>query len=287
MRTLTRNEKVLGGLFLALAVGLVLLVLASTARRWVQQGQTARRELQARIAEAQQWLDEEPLWRARADWLRANPLPPWHAEESEAELIQNLQASLAREGITINSQRLLTASEQPGQNTIGAELSLKGTTTQIVRWLHGIQQPGEFLTIRQINLRADADKTNLRADVSLVRHYGDASGEGNQPTDLPVEPALLPESSPESLLPGGTEILPTEPAVPSTPEPIPQLGPAPQLNPPTQVEPAESSPDAGAFPPPLPTPEQPDLVPMPIPEDIPATPAPEKTDSPQPIVPIP
>jgi hypothetical protein len=262
MRTLTRNEKVLGGLFLALAIGLALLLLATSARRWVQQGQTATREVQARIAEARQWISERPVWTARADWLRANPLPVWQEDESEAELIQSLQGSLAREGLTINSQRLVAATDQPNRAEIGVELSIKGTTTQIVRWLHSLQQPGEFISIRQINLRADPDKTNLRADISLARHYS------TTPSDNAEDP---PSQTPTQAEPP----LPTE--ADSTPAPDSSLADSPLLDPNPPDPPADFVPPDPAIPSPSLdslSSEQPALAPEPIPEQIPTEPTP-------------
>lgn len=287
MRAPTKNEKVLGGVFLAMAVGLGLLLLATSARKWVQQGKRASLDLQARIAEAQQWLDEGALWSAREEWLRGNPLPVWLEDQSEADLIQELQASLGREGISINSQRLLASSGTGGRHDIGAELSLKGTTEQIVRWLHALQKPGEFISIRQINVRADPDKTNLRVDISLVRHYG----EGNQPVadisanEPPAEASAMVSSEEGVALPSdelagaSAEELPgAEVVLPSGDSGV--------------VEPNESGEAAGILPEPMSVPmessvpelrveEPPEISPEPMPEGADF----EPTLGPEPVVP--
>lgn len=277
MRALTKNEKVLGGLFLLLGVGLLLLLLATSARRWIQRGQTEARDLRARLVEARQWIDEEPVWSARAEWLRANPLPAWQEDQSEAELIQKIQESLGREGITINSQRLLAASSQAGRHEIGVELSLKGTTTQIVRWLHTIQQPGEFIHIRQINLRADPDKTNLRADVSLVRYYGEGGETGT--------PAPSPSATPSATPPPSADEATPDPSPEPTafPEPADSTAPVEEilLEPPASSKPAAdfsksltpAAPSEGFATPGLESSNelssQPALVPSELPADIP------------------
>lgn len=202
MRAPTKSEKLLLVVFAAMLLFLLGILLWRALQQNLRGRHSADAALVAQIEELRGWTSQKDLWLERGAWLQENPPPAWDRETSEAELVQKLQSTLASNGIDIVGQRLIGTSEISGYREIAVQLTLRGTTEEIVRWLNAIQQPGEFIAIRQLNLRADQDKESLRVEVSLVRHYREVDG----PSPVPQidageemsadEPAAVPADVP-------------------------------------------------------------------------------------------
>lgn len=178
MRPLTKAEKFLSGIFALAALVVVVIFGSSFVRKELDGAKRREIDLKTQLEELNTWVGEATLWNERAEWMAENQPPIWDEETSESGLVEQLQKSLGDAGIEINSQRLLATSDLAGYREIGIDLTLKGRTEAVIRWLHGLQQPGEFVAIRQMSIKSDPDKVNLRVDISLVRHYleGEVSG---------------------------------------------------------------------------------------------------------------
>jgi hypothetical protein len=154
---------------------MVLGFLCIVAWGWVQRSLAQHRSqeivLREQIEELRRWQGERSLWETRGRWLAENPPPVWKKEDSEASFVQDLQRSVASSGIEILSQRLEESMTFPGFEEVTVQLTIRSSTEELVRWLHDIQQPGEFLAVGQLNIRVDGDKESLRAEVRLTRFY--------------------------------------------------------------------------------------------------------------------
>ncbi len=240
MREPTKSERtlmlLLGGIFVAL----LLLFAWQALQKKLQEHRKEEAELRKQLADMQPWIGQEPLWVERRTWLQENPPEQWHRETSEADLVQQLQTSLAAQGLDILNQRLIGAQDLAGFREIAVQITLRGTTEKIVRWLHEVQQPGEFVAIRQFNLRADADKANLRAEVFLVRHYQELDGTptfeplpdgetpGDQSADTTTEsildaPAAQPSPSAQNIQTSSSSIAPKKPTPPNAAKNLPKV----------------------------------------------------------------
>ncbi len=171
MRALSRNEQVLAGILAALVLGFAFLLLIGAMRGALQNSGVQKANLETQLEELQNWIGQAAEWEKKAAWISENPPPQWDQDVSESGLVEELQASLADSGMEILNQRLLETSDLPGFHEIGVQLQLRGNTESVVRWLHQLQQPGRYIAIRQLNLKSDADKANLRVEIYLVRHY--------------------------------------------------------------------------------------------------------------------
>ena len=149
------------------------MILGVTLRDSMEATRRQKASFSVQLEELQNWIDQAALWEQRANWLAENPPPVWERDVTESELVQELQTSLAEAGMEILNQRLLETSDLPGFREIGVQLQLRGSTEAVVRWLHQLQQPGRYIAIRQFNLKSDADRTNLRAEIHLTRHYSE------------------------------------------------------------------------------------------------------------------
>jgi len=185
MRPLTKNEKVLGTVFAGVLLLMGLLIGVASVRRTVDAARREQSALSARIAELRQWETRRDTLERRAAWLRENSPPVWDEQNSTSRLVEDLQESLGRMNIEINNQRLLETAYHGKFCEAGVQLNLKASTEELVRWLYEIQRPGKFITVRQINLRSDSDKSNLRAELSIVKHFLATGPSATEPDSIP------------------------------------------------------------------------------------------------------
>ena len=239
MRPLTKNEKLLGAVFAGIVFLMLVLVGTTFLRRTLDAGRKEQAALRSRLVELRDWEARRPVLERRAEWLAQHPLPVWDEQNSAAELVGDLQNSVAAMSIEINNQRLLDPVTMGDLREAGVQLNLKASTEELVRWLHQIQRPGDFVSVRQINLRSDSDKTNLRAELSLVKHYRMSANEAPADSTAPALPAAeLPPGAPGREPPGGPDDLSQpEPPQPDSTQPSPQQ--IPEIPPPAIEAPEE------------------------------------------------
>jgi hypothetical protein len=215
MRAPTKSESLLLGVF-GIVIVVLFLILGWQA---LQRGLTGQRQraaaLQGQLDELSQWVGQEAVWQERGRWLMENPLPLWQREASESGLVQELQTTLARAGINIINQSLAGTEQFGDFFAVTVQLTLRATTEELVRWLHATQQPGEFTQIEQLNLRADSEQPNLRAEVRLTRFFSLAGTPSDASTAEDEVPSLIrpteeglefaPEPGEENPLPPAAE----------------------------------------------------------------------------------
>jgi len=215
MRAPTKSEKFLLGIFGAMVLGFLGLVVWGWLQRSLAHQRSQEIVLREQTTELHRWQGEKETWESRGRWLAGNPPPPWQREDSEAAFVQDLQRSVAASGLEILSQRLAGSASLPGFEEVTVQLTVRASTEELVRWLHGLQQPGRFLAVRQLNVRADGDKENLRAELQLTQFYQTVDG-----VPRLEEGSSMPETIPdESDFPAeGEEVrVPLSPPVPITP----------------------------------------------------------------------
>ncbi len=260
MRELTKNEKILLSLIAVLIAGFLIVFTWKTLQRKAAEQLAEEFSIGTKIGELRKWIDEENLWQSRALWLQENPPPTWERDKSEADLVQQIQSSLAEQGIDILSQRIGNTQELGDLQEVSVQLTLKGTTEEIIRWLHEQQQPGNYISLRQLNLRADSDKENLRAEIGMTRHYlisGNPAPPATPQKKSPSSPSenqeepdnQLGNQDPKTTEPTETTASPTEEPSPS-PSPIPSK-PTPTPTP-TPAPPEDPTPEVLVLPPPPP-----------------------------------
>jgi len=228
MRSPTKSEQLLLAVFGAMILVFVGIVIWGWLQRSLTQQRSEEVVLREQIDELRRWQSEKDIWEIRGRWLAANPPPVWAQEASEAAFVQELQRSVAASGIEILAQRLAGSESIPGFEQVTVQLTIRASTEELVRWLHELQQPGKYLAVTQLNVRADGDGENLRAEVQLTRTYRLVDGspmlEETQEMQAPTPEqdqaskengeAYVPMSPPDTV----------EPLTPeSTPPPVPQV----------------------------------------------------------------
>lgn len=255
MREPTKSERLLLVVFAAMIMVFLGLLLRGWLQRAMSQQQSQQEVLREQLVELRRWQGEKQIWEERGRWLAGNPLPAWEQENSDASFVQDLQRSVAASGIEILSQRLAENLTAPGFESVSVQLVVRASTEELVRWLHDLQQPGKFLAVNQLNIRADGDGENLRAEMQLTRFYRVVDAQAlleetplmQEPTpavmpDSEGMPGPVPEIAPESGQETAPPPIPAPPAgedldlVPLTPsQPAPELpGEAPLPSPPAE-----------------------------------------------------
>ncbi len=127
--------------------------------------------LVSKKAEATALLSQKDFWKTRSEWLAAKQ-PVYPAKRADADnAIDELIRNTARDnGITIVTPQ----AEEPERLDIADStsasmlISAKGPLEKMLRWLHGLQQPDAFITIKGLALAPDPEDpaqvevTNLR-----------------------------------------------------------------------------------------------------------------------------
>ncbi|PTX95871.1 hypothetical protein DB345_08660 [Spartobacteria bacterium LR76] len=164
MRKLSPSETRLLVIF-----GCVIALIANLfALRWYVGARRAALErisdLRSMGAEYRSVVAERPVWEARQRWMEANPPQAYAGWQTESAFAEDIQKSLQKEGIAIDSQSLRESRHEGDLVRMELELSLKADLEHIVRWLYSIQQPGRYIVIEEMTLKC-LDK----GDTMIVR----------------------------------------------------------------------------------------------------------------------
>ena len=171
MRPRTRNERML-----SIAVGTCVFLLANLfGVRWVaNEMRTWRRNitrLQGEVATARQVVQEAPYWHARQDWMNAHPLPAYDENQSLATLMQDLPAGIKRHNLKIEGQQPVGTEVNGSLAVVEIDFKLEGRLEDIVRWLHSIQQPGQYFIVRNFVLKQTQGRNTMNLDIRLGRVF--------------------------------------------------------------------------------------------------------------------
>lgn len=171
MRPLTRNERML-----SLAVGTCVFLIANMLGvRWIAGELRAWRadivRLKTEVAAAKQVMLEEPYWHARQAWMENHPLPRYDEEQSLANFLEEMRAGLKQRNLKIESQQPMAPEVLGSLATVDVALKVEGRLEDIVRWLHAVQQPGEYLLVRKFKLNQASGKNTMELDITLGRVF--------------------------------------------------------------------------------------------------------------------
>jgi hypothetical protein len=167
MRPLNRNERLM-----ATALGAMLFLFVNLAgMRWIGgQMRDARAEisrLTTESAAARTMLQERPYWLARQAWVAEHPPEVYDERTSRSKYVQDVQAQVQAQKLTIMSQQPLETERDGRLALVGMEVTVQGRLEAIVRWLHKLQQPGRYETVRSFTLKQADDGNTMEANVRL------------------------------------------------------------------------------------------------------------------------
>jgi hypothetical protein len=171
-----RREKALAGF---LAAVLAVLALAIGGRALMD----FRRELETKIAqvegqqlEAESWISDEAYWQGRGEWLASKQPTMGEPRQDSLELLQKIETAARSHGIEVKGRmikELVKGSEFAGTPI---RVDVAGGFSGLVGWLHELQQPGNFLLINELTIKASSKPDAVDCSIEVMRCYQPTSG---------------------------------------------------------------------------------------------------------------
>lgn len=123
------------------------------------------------LVEIDDLLEERDLWLKRADWLEANQPPYASRDQIDNAIFEDAQAINAV-GVTTSGIQLLDAVETPHYVEASVSLTAKGTVEDVFGWMHELQRPEEFRSIRRLTVSSDPeDDALIVCELELAHWY--------------------------------------------------------------------------------------------------------------------
>ncbi|MCB1061341.1 MAG: hypothetical protein KDN20_00305 [Verrucomicrobiae bacterium] len=165
------SEKLLLTLFAVLLLGGGALVMWDLYRDKRDALSDERDLLTLEMVEIEALLEERDLWMERADWLEENQPPYASRDQIDNAIFEDAQAVNA-DGVTTSAIQLLDAVETPHYVEASVSLTATGTVEDVFGWLHELQRPEEFRSIRRLEVGSDPeDDALIVCDLELSRWY--------------------------------------------------------------------------------------------------------------------
>jgi hypothetical protein len=167
MRALNRNERLMAT---ALAAMLFLFV-NFAGMRWIggamRDASAEVSRLESESGAARTLLQERPYWLARQAWVAEHPPGIYDERTSRSKYVQDVQTAVQAQSLRIESQQPLETERDGRLALVGMEVTVNGRLEAIVRWLHALQQPGKYETVRNFTLKQADDANTMEATVRL------------------------------------------------------------------------------------------------------------------------
>jgi hypothetical protein len=164
---------------LALVVVVILFVLINLLVRNALFGMSAGARAayaEQRAARAQQkvYLEEEKMWRKRADWLKKHE--PKSSNPAEASSLLTLVKEIAgRYDVQIENPQIGPVETTPSHQSVSATFETKSGCEQIVHFLYDAQNPDAFLVFENVNLMVDpSDPTIMQGRFKIAKWFAPA-----------------------------------------------------------------------------------------------------------------
>ena len=128
-------------------------------------------QLELQMVEIEALLEERDFWMQRSDWLGEN-VPPFTSEDQISNAIyQDAQAQDAP-GVATSGIQLLDTAEVADYVQARVSLTATGTVEDVFGWLHELQRPDSFRSVKNIRITPDSeDEEFIICELELVRWY--------------------------------------------------------------------------------------------------------------------
>jgi len=167
MRPLNRNERLLAAIF----GGVLFLIVNLVGMRWIGGHiRSANADIARLKNEAEQaniMLKMRPYWTARQMWVKDHPPGVYDEATSRAQYVQEVQTAVQAHQLKIESQQPLETERNGRLAMVGIDVTVQGRLEAIVRWLHALQEPGKYETVRSFTLKQADDANTMEAQVRL------------------------------------------------------------------------------------------------------------------------
>jgi hypothetical protein len=171
MRPTTRSEKVLLGVLGLVVLGGVVFFGGKALSQKQQALELERASLRADNAEAAVELQQEPLWAARAKWIRDHEPAAIEEGDARAQVLSFVVQGARDHHLEVQEQNLGDVAHGPAGAKVQAEVRVKGGMEALCRWLAALQQPGSFYAVDLFSLKADQDEKSMICTLHISRYF--------------------------------------------------------------------------------------------------------------------
>lgn len=129
-------------------------------RWWRQEVADLKKEqsqLDLALVESEILYEERAAWEQRRAWLDSAIQVFPGREAADAELLKLVETSAGGAGVVVDSSDLLEPPEDDGGHfaRAGVRVRARGTLEQLAKWLHGLQEPGDFRALMNFEFESD------------------------------------------------------------------------------------------------------------------------------------
>ena len=141
-----------------LAIGFSVVVIIGGAfigftqlKNWKQRVDLRTYDIRAQQQEANDLIAQADVWEARSTWL-LEKLPPF-TKRGEADLILlNLVRDSSSQHSIATQTQPIQPSEKAGMVSASMAVEAKGELSNILKWLHSIQEPTSFINVPTLTM---------------------------------------------------------------------------------------------------------------------------------------
>jgi hypothetical protein len=173
--TITRNEKYLGAILLAI----VFFAANFYGFRWLSAKQhdltLSERDLKADQAEAQVELQESNTWAQRKAWIHDHEPAMNDEGETKAAVLEAVLKGARDNKLEIQEQNLNDVQQGAAGAKVTVTVKVKGAMQDLVKWLTALEKPDQFFAVTTFSLMADQDQKSMICTVQFARYFKGAS----------------------------------------------------------------------------------------------------------------
>ena len=111
-------------------------------------------------------------WKEREEWLSAKQPLLQNPATAAVDLLREVKDIAQQQGVAIEQQALGEPQTEAQYTAVNVTLETKSTWEAMVRFMHALQNPGQFLVVDNANLRIDTqDQTKMRGQWRVSKWY--------------------------------------------------------------------------------------------------------------------
>ncbi len=165
------SERLLLSLFALLLLGGGALVMWDLYRDRRDALMDEHDRIELEMVEVEALLEDREFWTERAAWLGEN-LPVFTSRDQIDNAIYQDAQAVDAAGVTTSSIQLLDGEESPDYAQARVSANAQGTVEDVFTWLHELQQPASFRSVRNLKITPDPEDDSLIiCELELVRWY--------------------------------------------------------------------------------------------------------------------
>lgn len=122
--------------------------------------QEEQHQLELASIEDEALFEERSKWQQRQDWINSAIQPFPGREAADAQLLKSVKTSAQAAGVEVESSELLEPPKDANDYfaQAGVRVRASGDLTQLAKWIHRFQEPGNFRSLTNFEFKNDDKK---------------------------------------------------------------------------------------------------------------------------------